>query len=114
VVVLNSRFNDAQAEEVNGRRPGRAFVTLPPGGTYEAVIVVGVGVTPGGAERPANSIRPGEHTLQIMASSWYESRKLAEELRGRWQETGLLWIEPVATPPLTFNAGGDVRPADCR
>ena len=114
VVVTNSRCNDAQAEEVQGRRPGSAFATLPPGGTFETTIVVGVAVSPGGLERPANSVAPGEHTLQIIASSWYESRKLAEELRGRWQAAGLLWIDPVATQQLKFTAGDDAPAAACR
>lgn len=114
VVVLNSRYNDAEAEEVNGRRPGGAFVTLQPGGTYETEIVVGVGVTPAGSERAANSISPGGHTLQIVASSWYESRKLGEELRDRWRGAGLLWLDPLATPPVEFIAGGDSPSGACR
>jgi hypothetical protein len=114
VVVTNSRFNDAVAEEVNTRRPSGAFLTLPPGGTYEDGVVIGVAVTRAGFERPANAIAPGEHTLQIVASSWYESRKLAEELRGRWQGSGLLWIDPVATEPLKFDAGTDAPASACR
>ncbi len=114
VVVLNSRYNDAQPEEVNTGRPGGAFVTLQPGATYEDSIVIGVGVTPDGSDRPLNSIRPGEHTLQIVASSWYESRKLAEELRARWRGAGLLWIDPVATTPLTFNAEAAAPANACR
>ncbi|HEX8722966.1 MAG TPA: hypothetical protein VF736_20270 [Pyrinomonadaceae bacterium] len=114
VVVLNSRFNDAESEAVNARSPGGAFVTLPPGGTYETEMVVGVGVTPAGLERGANSVAPGEHTLQIVASSWYESRRLGEELRGRWRGSGLLWIDPVVSQPLKFDAGGDEPATACR
>ncbi len=114
VVVLNSRYNDAVAEAVDAPRPGGAFVTLAPGGEYETVIVVGVGVAPGGAERAANSVSPGEHTLQVVASSWYESRKLGEELRGRWRAGGLLWLDPLATAPLKFVVGGDGPVAACR
>jgi len=107
VLALNARFNDAQTEVINSPKPGGAFVTLAPGGVHETEIVVGVGVTPDAAERAANSIGPGEHTLQVLASSWYDSRKLAEELRGRWQANGLLWVEPVASEPLAFIAGLD-------
>jgi hypothetical protein len=114
VVVTNSRYNDAEAEPVDARRPGAAFVTLRPGGTYETDIVVGVGVTRGGAERGANAITPGGHTLQVVASSWYESRRLAERLRERWRDAGLLWIEPVATEPLAFDAAPAAPPAPCR
>ena len=114
VVVLNSRYNDAEAEAVSAPRPGGAFVTLPPGGEYETVIVVGVGVTPAGSERAANSISHGEHTLQVVASSWYESKKLGEELRGRWRGAGLLWLDPVATAPLKFVAGADGPVTACR
>ncbi|HLM58918.1 MAG TPA: hypothetical protein VK422_22635, partial [Pyrinomonadaceae bacterium] len=114
VVVLNSRFNDAQAEAINAQRPGTAFVVLPPGGVYESEMVVGVGVAPEGVERAANSIRHGEHTLQIVASTWYESKKLGEELRGRWRPAGLLWTEPVATEPLKFAAVPDEPASACR
>lgn len=114
VVVLNSRFNDAQAEVVNAPRPGGVFVTLPPGGTHETEIVVGVGLAAEAAERGANSIEPGEHTLQVAASTWYESRKLAEELRARWAAAGLLWMDPVASEPLAFNAVREARTPPCR
>lgn len=114
VLVTNSRFNDAEAEALGERKPGGAFVTLRPGGTYEAEIVVGVGVVPEGAQRVANTIAPGEHTLQVVASSWYESRKLAEELRERWRGSGLLWIDPVAAQPLNFDAGREPAAAPCR
>jgi hypothetical protein len=114
VLVTNSRFNDAEAEVLGERRPGSAFVTLRPGGTYETVIAVGVGVKRGAGPRGANTIEPGEHTLQVVASSWYESRRLAEELRERWRESGVLWIDPVYTPPLAFDAGRAAPAAPCR
>jgi hypothetical protein len=112
VLVTNSRYNDAEAEPLDARRPGSAFVTLRPGGTYETVITVGVGVARG--ERVANTITPGEHTLQVITSSWYESRKLAEQLRERWRGSGLLWIDPVAAQPLNFNAGLEAPATPCR
>jgi hypothetical protein len=114
LVVTNSRFNDAEAEAVDAPRPGGAFVTLRPGGTYEAEVVVGVGVVPEGSARSANTIAPGAHTLQVITSSWYESRKLAEELRERWRGSGLLWIDPVAAQPLNFEAGREAPAAPCR
>jgi hypothetical protein len=112
VIVTNSRFNDAEAEALGDRKPGGAFVTLRPGGTYETVVAVGVGVARG--ERVANTIAPGEHTLQVITSSWYESRRLAEQLRERWRGSGLLWIDPVAARPLNFNAGLEAPAAPCR
>jgi hypothetical protein len=112
VVFTNSRYNDAEAEAVDATKPGGAFVVLRPGGTYETEIVVGVGVARG--ERVANTIAPGEHTLQIITSSWYESRKLAERLRERWRGAGLLWIDPVAAPPLNFTAGPEAPAVPCR
>ena len=112
VLVTNSRYNDAEAEPVDARKPGSAFVTLRPGGAYETVITVGVGVARG--ERVANTITPGEHTLQVITSSWYESRKLAEQLRERWRGSGLLWIDPVAAQPLNFNAGLEAPATPCR
>ena len=114
VLVTNSRYNDAEAEALGDRRPGPAFVTLRPGATYEAEVVVGVGVVPEGSRRFANTIAPGGHTLQVITSSWYESRRLAEELRERWRGSGLLWIDPVAAEPLHFDAGREPAAAPCR
>ena len=114
MVVLNSRFNDAQSEVVNGPRPGGVFVTLAPGESHETEIVVGVGVAAGAAERDANSIIPGEHTLVVAASTWYESRKLADELRGRWRANGLLWVEPVVSEPLSFTVAREHQSPPCR
>lgn len=113
VVVTNSRFNDAEPEELGGRRPGRAFVTLRPGGAFETVIKFGFGTPRGDAERGAHMLSPGEHTLQVITSSWYESRRLGEELRERWRGSGLLWIDPVAAPPLAFTVGGAVPAYYC-
>lgn len=114
VLVTNSRFNDAEPESLGERKPGSAFVTLRPGATYETTIAVGVGVTPDGSDRAANTIKPGAHTLQVVASSWYESRRLAEELRERWRDSGLLWIDPAHTQPLAFEAQQQSPPARCR
>jgi hypothetical protein len=114
VVVTNSRYNDAEIEALGERKPGSAFVTLRPGGTHETIISVGVGVTPNGSGRVANTIAPGEHTLQVITSSWYESRRLAEELRERWRGSGLLWIDPVVAQPLKFDAGLEAPAAACR
>jgi hypothetical protein len=112
VVVTNSRYNDAEPEPLGEHKPGGAFVTLRPGATYETEIVVGVGVARG--ERLANTITPGVHTLQVITSSWYESRRLAEELRERWRGSGLLWIDPVAALPLNFDAGSETPAVPCR
>lgn len=113
VVVLNSRYNDAQPEVVNSRRPGPAFVTLSAGETYEEELVVGVGVA-AGAERGANSIATGEHTLQVVTSTWYESKQLADELRRRWEKQGHLWFDSVASAPVTFTIGRDDTAGACR
>ncbi len=113
VVVTNSRYNDAEVESVNTQKPGAAFAALRPGGTFEAIITVGVGVTHEGTERAANTVRPGPHTLQVITSSWYESRRTGEELRARWQGSGLLWIDPITAPPVAFEAGREAASARC-
>lgn len=112
IVVTNSRFNDAESEALGERKPGSAFVTLRPGATYETFITVGVGVARG--ERVVNTITPGAHTLQVVTSSWYESRRLAEDLRERWRTSGLLWIDPIVAQTLNFDAGLEATAAPCR
>ena len=68
----------------------------------------------GAGERVANTIAPGGHTLRVVTSSWYESRRLAEQLRERWRGSGLLWIDPAAAQPLNFDAGLEAPATPCR
>ena len=102
--VLNSRYFDEELEPIDQTSPGKVFLTLPPGAVYEREIMIGVGLMSGKAERGDSSIRAGDHTLQLVVSTWYKSRSLAQKLRQEWQKRGLLWIDPLVSAPIHFVA----------
>jgi hypothetical protein len=95
--TTHARYFDEQPEKINASQPGGVFTTLSPGTSYETKQVISVTVAREGSSRINASIPAGEHVLHLIASTWYESRKLAEDLRERWRRSGFLWAEPIAS-----------------
>jgi hypothetical protein len=104
VWVVNSRYFDEEVEVIDRTSPGKVFVTLPPGGVYSTEIRIGVGVVNERVDRGDSAIRDGDHTLLLIASTWYQSRALAQKLRQEWQRKGLLWSEPLDSRLIHFMA----------
>jgi hypothetical protein len=108
--TTHARYFDEQQEKINAAQPSGVFTLLPPGASYETKQVIAVTVARGESGKTNASIAAGEHVLYLVASTWYESRKLAEELRERWQRSGFLWAEPVGSNLVGFVVD-DSRPA---
>ena len=104
VWVVNSRYFDEEPELIDQTSPSKVFLGLSPGAVYEREIMIGVGVVNDKVERGDSSIRAGDHTLQLIVSTWYKSRSLAQKLRQEWQQKGLLWSEPLSSTPVNFAA----------
>jgi hypothetical protein len=104
VWVVNSRYFDQEIEPIDQATPSKVFLTLSPGSVYVKETVVGVGLVNTIEGRGDSQIISGEHTLQLIVSTWYKSRSLAEKLRQEWQRKGLLWAEPLVTVPIRFMA----------
>ena len=104
VWLVNSRYFDEEVEPIDQTSPSKVFLILAPGAFYTREIMIGVGVVNDKVERGDSSINAGDHTLQLMVSTWYESRSLAQKLRQEWQTKGLLWSEPVTSAPIHFMA----------
>jgi hypothetical protein len=104
VWVVNSRYFDEELEVIDHPKPGKVFLTLPAGAVHVREIMIGVGVVTEKIERGDSAIRSGDHTLQLIASNWYQSRAMAQKLRQEWQKKGLLWSDPVDSPPVHFLA----------
>ncbi len=104
VWVVNSRYFDEEVEPIDRTTPSKVFLSLPPGAVYEREIMIGVGLVNDRVERGDSSIRAGDHTLQLIVSTWYKSRNLAQKLRQEWQRKGLLWSEPLFSAPIHFVA----------
>ncbi len=104
VWVVNSRYFDEEIEPIDQLSPSKVFLTLSPGAVYQREIMIGIGVVNDKTDRGDSSIRAGDHTLQLIVSTWYKPRSLAEKLRQEWQSRGLLWSEPLVSASIPFMA----------
>jgi hypothetical protein len=104
VWVVNSRYFDQEVEAIDQTSPSKVFTTLSPGAVYATEILIGVGVVNERVDRGDSFIRSGDHTLQLIASTWYQSRAMAQKLRQAWQRKGLLWSDPLDSRPIHFLA----------
>ncbi|HEV7843344.1 MAG TPA: hypothetical protein VGO69_06585, partial [Pyrinomonadaceae bacterium] len=112
--TTHSRYFDEQPEKITAPNPGAVFTTLSPGASYEIRQIISLPVTREGEGRFNVSIGAGEHVVSVMASTWYESRKLAEELRGRWRTRGFLWTDPLASNAVAFTVGKERATVPCQ
>jgi hypothetical protein len=114
VLFLNSRYFDQEFESIDQAVPGKVFVSLSPGAVYERKLLVGMAVVREGAERGNSTIIAGDHTLQLIVSTWYKPRSLAEKLSKQWEPKGVLWFDPVVSPPIHFLAERPPSPEACK
>lgn len=93
--------------------PGKHFVILPPGTSFEVQAEVGLFVVRGDAPIIAGAVLSGEHVLQVEVPTWPESNELAERLRYRWRQIGLLWSEPITSAPVPLTVEKHRKLVDC-
>lgn len=110
----HSRFFDEQPEKIKDTSPGSVFAILSPGASYETKQVVSVPVAREGSGQVNSKIAAGEHTLFLVVSTWYESKKLADELRERWRARGFLWTETLASNSVGFRVDNQRAATGCR
>jgi hypothetical protein len=101
--TTHSRYDDQQPEKIDDAHPSNVFTVLSPGASYEAEQVVTLPVARDEGKARRDVLTTGDHVLQVIVSTWYESRKLGEALRERWQRRGFLWTDMVGTQALSFN-----------
>jgi hypothetical protein len=112
--ATHARYFDEQPEKIVGPSPGSAFVILSQGASYETRQVVSVPVARAGDGLYNVAIAAGEHLLNVTASTWYESKKLAEDLRERWRSRGFLWTDPVVSNSIAFAVEQNRAPIVCQ
>jgi len=110
----HARYFDEKLERMATPTPGSAFTILSPGSSYETTELISVQIARDRDARFNVSIGPGEHLLHVVSSTWYESRKLAEDLRQRWRTRGLLWTEPITSNGVAFVVGKNRPAVDCQ
>lgn len=114
VWVVNSRYFDEEVEPIDQTSPSKVFLSLTPGAVYTREIMIGVGVVNDKVQRGDSSIGAGDHTVQLIVSTWYKSRSLAQKLRQEWQRKGLLWSDPLVSAPIHFVAQQPRLLAPCK
>jgi hypothetical protein len=100
--TTHSRYFDEQPEKIVASAPGSVFTTLSPGASYETRQLISIPVARSGEGRFNVSVPAGEHVLNIATSTWYESKKLADDLRERWRTRGYLWTDPLGSNTVAF------------
>lgn len=114
VHLLNMHYFDEEFERIEARSPGKVFVTLAPNHSFERELITGIGVADRSRERTNNSVHPGEHSLFFVVSTWYQSPKLAEQLRQQWRKKGVLWSQPLSSVPLKLVVERPASAPPCR
>ncbi|MDQ3817481.1 MAG: hypothetical protein M3362_07295 [Acidobacteriota bacterium] len=111
--TTHSRYYDQLPEKIDAPNPGSVFTTLPPGASYETLQTIALPVARGD-RAVGNSITSGEHVLQVWVSTWYESKKLAQTLRERWQRRGFLWADALGAKAVSFNVEKNPQAIVCQ
>lgn len=112
IVFTNSRYFDEEFEPIDQPSPGEVFMILSPGEIYERELMVSVGLSGGATSN--HTVREGRHTLELIVSTWYKSRPLAERLRQRWARKGILWFDPLVSMPVALTVEKPQSPAPCQ
>ena len=102
ILFLNMRYFDEEFERIDARSPGRVFVKLAPGASFERELITGTGIVDQSAIPTDTAVKPGLHSLQLIGSTWYQSPKLAEKLRQQWHREGFLWSQPLYSVPVAL------------
>lgn len=101
--ATSALYFDEEPEVIERSTPGRVFVILSPGDTYETERAITIPVIRESIAQVDGAVAPGEHVLQLIVSTWYESKNLAEKLRQRWQRSGYLWSDGIFSVPMKFS-----------
>ena len=112
--TTHARYFDVQPERIAGDALGSVFAVLSPGASYETRQTIIVMVAREGAGQFNVSVASGEHVLKLIASTWYESKKLAQDLRERWKTRGFLWTDSVDSNTVPLVIDSKTATAPCR
>lgn len=98
----HAAYYDKQPEKIESKSPDSLFTILPPGASHDIRQTITVPLTKEGVGHVNVSIGAGEHLLNMVVSTWYESRKLGESLRERWRSKGVLLTDPLISNSVGF------------
>lgn len=103
-------------EIADGTVPDKHFVILPPGATFETRASTGgvLFLKKQDGENSDDALGTGEYMLQISVSTFPYTQTVAENLRNRWKESGILWSGSLTSTPMPFKVERSRKLADCK
>jgi hypothetical protein len=99
--VTHGRFTirpNTKHEPPDGAAPGEDFIILRKGESHEAERELTIVLSVDGE----GGVREGDYVLQVTTWTWFDSEKVAQRLRERWQELGYLWSDAVTSEPMVI------------
>ena len=114
VLLLNMHYFDEEFERIDASSPGKVFEKLAPKEFFERQLITGLGVTDHDKDRSSTTVKPGQHTLHVIVSTWYQTPQLAEKLRQQWQRKGVLWTQPLSSVPVSLVIEKPAAAPPCR
>jgi hypothetical protein len=99
--------------KIDGQVPSDLFVILRPKQSFEAEEETTVLVRRGDTGGESDGLQAGQYVLQVSVSTWPESDSVAETLRNRWRDIGVLWSSNITSSPKPFKIERNRRLENC-
>lgn len=85
-----------------GSQPTKCFVSLKPGEIYQVKGRFSLFAVRDDVRPITGGLFSGGHVVRIQVPTWSKARALAEQLRVRWTDYGVLWTGSVFSAPMPF------------
>jgi hypothetical protein len=99
---------DFIGDDPGGPSPGKQFVILDPGKSYETGTDF--------SQEPVyiyKRLSRGRHVLRVEVSTWDAPQVLGEELSKGWRKYGALWRKPLTSLPMPFTIEKNAKVIPC-
>ncbi len=94
-----------------GAQPGDEFVILRPGELFQADSSVNLPIA---LEPGTQSLKPGQHVMQVVVETWPTNDKQLNRLRKKWGGVGYLWDANVRSEPMAVVVETKPRLVECK
>lgn len=90
----------------------KLFVILDPNESYVTTVNDYIPVYDGN-KKHVEFLKPGTYLHQSVVLMWGGPNKLGDELKEKWKQYGILWLEPLTTEPVSFRVDTSSRIDGC-
>jgi hypothetical protein len=99
----------------DGPVPGKDFVILSPGDTFETTANEGavIFLKRTDEQKVNDALGSGDYTLQVSVTTFPYPQSLADSFRERWRSSGTLWSSDLTSMPTLFKIESRYHPVKC-